>query len=70
MLKPIRARDVHVRHQIDLMDMGEKGTVMANGISYRYVFSVMEVFRRFVWLRALSDKCSKAIANELKSIYL
>ena len=23
-LKPIRARDVHVRHQIDLMDMSKK----------------------------------------------
>ena len=51
------------------MDMGKKGTVTANGISYRYVLSVMDVFSRFVWLRALSDKCSKAIANELKSIY-
>ena len=69
-LKPIRARDVQVRHQIDLMDMGKKGTVTANGISYRYVLSVMDVFSRFVWLRALSDKCSKAICNELKIFYL
>ena len=69
-LKPIRARDVQVRHQLDLMDMGKKGTVTANGVSYRYVLSVLDVFSRFVWLRALSDKCSKAIANELKSIYL
>ena len=57
-LKPIRARDFQVRHQIDLMDMGEKGPVTANGISYRDVLSVMDVFSRFVWLRALSDKCS------------
>ena len=42
-LKPIRARDVQVRHQIHLMDMGKKGTVTANGISYRYVLSVMDV---------------------------
>ena len=69
-LKPIRARDVQVRHQIDLMDMGKKGTVLASGISYRYVLSVMDVFSRFVWLRALSDKCSKAIAKELRGIYL
>ena len=51
------------------MEMGKKGTVTANGISYRYVLSVMDVFSRFVWLRDLSDKCSKAIASELKSIY-
>ena len=44
-LKPIRARDaVQVRHQIDLMDMGKKGTVTASGTSYRYVLSVLECF--------------------------
>ena len=37
-LKPIRARDVHVRHQIDLMDMGSKGSVKLNGQLYRYVY--------------------------------
>ena len=69
-LKPIWARDVQVRHQIDLMDIGKKGTVTANGVSYHCVLSVLDVFSRFGWLRALSDKCIKAIANELKSIYL
>ena len=43
-LKPIRAREVQVRHQIDLMDMGKKGTVTASGTSYRYVLSVLECF--------------------------
>ena len=52
------------------MDMGKKGTVTANGVSYRYVLSVLDVFSRFGWPRALSDKCIKTIANELKSIYL
>lgn len=50
--------------------MGKKGTVTTNGISYRCVLSVMDVFSRFVWLRALSGKCSKAIVNELESIFL
>ena len=44
------------------MDMGKKATVMAKDISYYYVLSVMDVFSRFLWLRAPSDKCSKAIA--------
>ena len=30
-LKPIRARDVHVRHQIDMMDMSKIESVKING---------------------------------------
>ena len=30
-LKPIRARDVHVSHQIDMMDMSKIGSVKING---------------------------------------
>ena len=30
MIKPIRARDVQVRHQIDLMAMGKNGVVKMN----------------------------------------
>ena len=69
-IKPIRARDVQVRHQIDLMDMGKKGIVKMDGHSIRYVLSVMDVFSRFVWLRPLTGKCSKDIANELQAIYV
>ena len=40
------------------MNMGKRGTALC----YRlWIF--------FVCLRVLSDKCSKAFANELKSIY-
>ena len=69
-LKPIRAREVQTRHQIDLMDMGQKGVVKRNGVSYRYVLSVMDVFSRFVWLRPVSKKSSRNIADSLQSIYL
>lgn len=69
-LKPIRARDVQMRHQIDLMDMGQKGAIKFNGVSYRYVLSVMDVFSRFVWLRPVSVKSSKNIADELRILYL
>ena len=30
-LKPIRARDVHVSHQIDMMDMSKIGSAKING---------------------------------------
>ena len=69
-LKPIRARDVHVRHQIDLMDMGSKGSVKLNGQLYRYVLTVIDIFSRFVWLRPLKSKSSKEVAKELESIYV
>ena len=69
-LKPIRAQDVQVRHQVDLMDLGKGGSVKFQGIIYRYVLSVMDVFSRFIWLRPLQSKNSKAIAAELKSIYM
>ena len=39
-----KATDLQVRHQIDVMDIGKKGIVTVNGISYRYVLSVMDVF--------------------------
>ena len=50
-LKPIWTRDVQVRHQTDLMDMGKKElwrSVTATGISYHYVlWSVMDVLGDF-----------------------
>ena len=61
---------MQIRHQIDLMDMGRKGSVKFNGLSYRYVLSVMDVFSRFVWLRPINKKMSKNIADELRNIYL
>ena len=69
-LKPIRARDVHVRHQIDLMHMSKRGSVKMNGHLYRYVLTVIDVFSRFLWLRPLESKSSQVIASELESIYM
>lgn len=69
-IKPIRARDVQVKHQINLMDTGKKGVVKMNGKCYRYVLSVIDVFSRFVWLRALTTKCSTDISKELQTIYM
>ena len=66
-LKPIRARDVQVRHQVDLMDLGKRGSVEFKGIVYRYVLSIMDVFSRFIWLRPLARKTSKVVAAELKA---
>ena len=59
-------RDVQMRHQIDLMDMGRKGAIKLNGVSYSYILSVMDVFSRFVWLRPVRVERSKNIADELR----
>ena len=69
-LKPIRARDVHVRHQTDLMDMSKKGSVKMNGHFYRCVLTVVDVFSRFLWLRPFQRKSSQVIASELECIYM
>ena len=60
-LKPMRARDVQVRHQVDLMDFGKRGRVEFKRTVYRYALSVMDVFSRFIWLRPLLSKTSKAL---------
>ena len=62
-LKLIRARDVQVRHQVDRMDLGKRRRVEFKGIVYRYVLSVMDFCSRFIWLRPLSSKNSKAVNN-------
>ena len=69
-LKPIRARDVHARHQIDLMDMSRKGSVKMNGHLWRYVLLVIDVFSYFLWLRPLESKSSQVIAIKLECIYI
>ena len=51
-LKPVRARSVQIRHQIDLVDMGRMPTKY-NGKVYKYVLSVLDVFSRYHWLVAL-----------------
>jgi transposase InsO family protein len=51
------------------MDLGKSGRVTMNVMSYRYVLSVIDIFSRFVWLRAMSGKTSKDIAKSLQSIY-
>ena len=69
-LKHVRARDVHVRHQIYLMDMSKKGSVKMNGQLYRCVLTVIDTLSRFLWLRSLESKSSQVIASELESIYM
>lgn len=68
-LKPITAKQVQERHQIDLLDM--KGWKISHGRKrYKYVLTVQDVFSRYVWLRALRGKTSHEIFQHLADIYM
>ena len=53
--------------QIDLMKMQE---VVSNGKIYRYVLSVVDVFSRNLFCRALMNKSTDNVATELKNIFI
>ena len=61
--RPVTARFVHQRHQIDIVSMSR---VKYKGIQQRYV---LDVFSRYVWLRALPRKSSKAVTKAVETIY-
>ena len=54
--------------QIDKVDFSREA-VRYNGKTYKYVLSVMDVFSRYVWFRALPKKSSQLVSQELKQIF-
>lgn len=58
LLTPITANYVMERHQIDF-----------EGVVYRYVMTLQDIFSRFLWLRPLIRKKSSSVAFELTRIY-
>jgi transposase InsO family protein len=67
-LRTISARAVNSRHQIDIVDMSS-APCKHNGKTNRYILSVLDVFSRHLWLRALSDKSADTVVLALRSIY-
>lgn len=67
-LRPVRARTVQIRHQIDLEDMQRLRTIY-KGKTYKYVLSILDVFSRYHWLVPLQTKKSSHVARELVRIY-
>ena len=63
--KPIRAKTVQERHQIDLLDTG-RWAVKHRNVRYRYILTILDVCSRYIWLRPLK---SKEIAKHLIEIY-
>ena len=67
--RTVTARSPQERHQIDLMDNGEKYVCKSDTITYRYILTVLDVFSRYMWPEALPDKASHSICKKLKNIY-
>ena len=56
------------RVQIDLMDM-QKVVTSYQGKRRNYILSVLDVFSRYVWQRAVDKKSSSVIRQQLKDIF-
>ena len=67
-LKPIRARTVQSRHQVDLVSI-ESTPVKRRGRAFKYVLSLLVVFSRYHWLVPLEGKRSSWIAKAMSTIY-
>ena len=67
-LCPIKAGEVHERHQVDLVNM-QSMPVTVGGVTYKYIMSVIDIFSGFVFLRPLQSKESAEVAENLRSIY-
>lgn len=67
-LRPIKAGKVQERHQVDLVNM-QSMPITIDGITYKYIMSVIDIFSRFVFLRPLQSKESAEVAENLRNIY-
>ncbi len=68
-LRPIQARDINERHQIDLVDFSNTISSSKEGKGHRYVVSILDGFSRYLWLRAIPDKKSATVAGVVKGLY-
>ena len=67
-LKPVVSHTVNSRHQIDLVDFRSM-PVLKNNEVYSWVFSLMDVFSRYLWLRPMMYKEPAEVLMHLKKIY-
>ena len=67
-LKPITAKTVQERNQIDLVNMSSIAITIENK-TYKYILSVIDIFSRYLHLRPLESKGSYGRAQALVEIY-
>ena len=63
-LKPVTSHGVMDQIQIDLVDM-QTCPVESGGKTFRYILVVLDVFSRYIFLRALQRKSSTEIASHV-----
>lgn len=66
-LRNIQSAHVFERVQLDLLQMKQ---VKYKGTQYRYILTVIDVFSRYLFCRALSNKTAKNVAEALEEIFL
>ena len=69
-LKPIIATKPMERCQIDLVVFEKNPSENEHGNVDKYVFSCLNVFSRYVFLRRMKSKSTIEVANLLKKIFL
>lgn len=60
-LTEVTTKTVQTQHHIDLVDLS-KEAVEHEGLVYKYVLTVMEVFNRYLWLCPLEKNSSSHVA--------
>jgi len=67
-LKHVCSSSVHDILQIDLVDM-QRHAVIYDKEKCKFILSVMDIFSRFVWLRAIPSKSADVITKHLSRIF-
>jgi len=68
-MKVMTTSKIFERLQIDLVDM-KRDSVSYHGTVYKYIFSAMDCFSRYVFLRPLPDKRPTSIIVVLEALFL
>ena len=66
--RPVRAKEILQQIQIDLVNLSSQ-RVEYDGIVYRYILSIMDVFSRFHWLAPLERKFPSHVSLHLERIF-
>lgn len=67
-LNPVKSSGIMHQVQVDLVDMRSYQTIV-NAKSFKYTLVMLDVFSRFVFLRALKSKSADEVANNLLRIF-
>ena len=68
-LSPVVSKTMQGYNQADLVDM-RCMSVTKNGVEFNYIFSLLDVFSRFLELRPLSRKDSDEVLTRLRGIFM